>query len=100
VRTLCWLCQIAGGLCDNLLTCVVRAWDYGKPIYVAPAMNTFMWESPFTRRHLEVVAELGVFVIPPVTKRLACGDYGNGSMADTSEICNTIRLFFGSQDGL
>ncbi|KAM0882806.1 hypothetical protein ACQ4PT_032051 [Festuca glaucescens] len=94
------LAKIAGGLCDNLLTCVVRAWDYGKPMYVAPAMNTFMWDSPFTRRHLDVVAELGVSVIPPVTKRLACGDYGNGAMAEPSEICRTIRLFFGSQDPL
>lgn len=92
--------QIAGGLCDNLLTCVVRAWDYSKPIYVAPAMNTFMWDNPFTRRHLDVVAGLGVSLIPPVTKRLACGDYGNGAMAEPAEICRTLRLFFGSQDPL
>lgn len=94
------LAKIAGGLCDNLLTCVVRAWDYGKPIYVAPAMNTFMWDSPFTRRHLDFVAELGVSVIPPVTKRLACGDYGDGAMAEPFEICRTVGLFFGSQDRL
>ncbi|CAM0880225.1 unnamed protein product [Alopecurus aequalis] len=94
------LAKIAGGLCDNLLTCVVRAWDYGKPIYVAPAMNTFMWDSPFTRRHLDVLADLGVSLVPPVTKRLACGDYGNGAMAEPSEICRTVALFFRSQDRL
>jgi phosphopantothenoylcysteine decarboxylase len=100
MSTPCCVGQIAGGLCDNLLTCVVRAWDYGKPIYVAPAMNTFMWDSPFTRRHLDFVAELGVSVIPPVTKRLACGDYGDGAMAEPFEICRTVGLFFGSQDRL
>ncbi|KAI4976388.1 hypothetical protein ZWY2020_049995 [Hordeum vulgare] len=26
------LAKIAGGLCDNLLTCIIRAWDYKKPI--------------------------------------------------------------------
>lgn len=89
--------QVAGGLCDNLLTCVVRAWDYSKPVYVAPAMNTFMWDNPFTARHLAVLRDLGMSVVPPVTKRLACGDYGNGAMAEPSEICRTLMLFFGPQ---
>ncbi len=29
------LAKIAGGLCDNLLTCVVRAWDFDKPLLVS-----------------------------------------------------------------
>ncbi|CAB4317634.1 unnamed protein product [Prunus armeniaca] len=36
------LSKIAKGLCDNLLTCVVHAWDYSKPFFVAPAMNTLL----------------------------------------------------------
>ncbi|XP_073099433.1 phosphopantothenoylcysteine decarboxylase isoform X3 [Elaeis guineensis] len=88
------LAKIAGGLCDNLLTCIVRAWDYSKPLYVAPAMNTFMWHNPFTKRHLEVISELGIVLIPPITKRLACGDYGNGAMAEPSMIYNTVRLSY------
>lgn len=76
---------------------MVRAWDYSKPVYVAPAMNTFMWGNPFTARHLAAVRELGVSLIPPVTKRLACGDYGNGAMAEPSEIYRTLLLFFGPQ---
>ncbi|XP_051139828.1 probable phosphopantothenoylcysteine decarboxylase [Andrographis paniculata] len=85
--------KIAGGLCDNLLTCIVRAWDYSKPIFVAPAMNTFMWNNPFTERHLMVIDDLGISLIPPVMKRLACGDYGNGAMAEPSLIYSTVRLF-------
>ena len=84
--------QIAGGLCDNLLTCIVRAWDYSKPLFVAPAMNTLMWNNPFTERHLETINQLGIILIPPVTKRLACGDYGNGAMAETSQIYTSVRL--------
>jgi hypothetical protein len=26
------LAKMAGGLCDNLLTCIVRAWDFRKPL--------------------------------------------------------------------
>jgi len=58
--------HIAGGLCDNLLTCIVRAWDYSKPLFVAPAMNTLMWNNPFTKRHLQTVNQLGIILIPPV----------------------------------
>ncbi|KAG6525465.1 hypothetical protein ZIOFF_015421 [Zingiber officinale] len=88
------LAKIAGGLCDNLLTCIVRAWDYRKPIYVAPAMNTFMWNNAFTKRHLDVIKELGFHLIPPIAKTLACGDHGNGAMAEPHVIYNTIRLSF------
>ncbi len=28
------LAKVAHGLCDNLLTCVVRAWDFAKPLLV------------------------------------------------------------------
>ncbi|CAL8465391.1 g4927 [Coccomyxa elongata] len=80
------LAKIAQGFCDNLLTCVVRAWDFGKPLLVAPAMNTFMWDSPFTSSHLGTLYELGATVIPPVSKTLACGDVGNGAMASPDVI--------------
>ncbi|GJN29373.1 hypothetical protein PR202_gb17596 [Eleusine coracana subsp. coracana] len=91
------LAKIAGGLCDNLLTCIVRAWDYRKPIFVAPAMNTFMWNNPFTERHLQTISQLGIRLIPPVVKKLACGDYGNGAMAETSQIYAFVRLACKSQ---
>lgn len=29
------LAKMAGGLCDNLLTCVVRAWDFDRPVLVS-----------------------------------------------------------------
>lgn len=85
--------KIAGGLCDNLLTCIVRAWDYSKPLFVAPAMNAFMWKNPFTERHLMSIDELGINLIPPVSKKLACGDYGTGAMAEPDLIHSTIRIF-------
>ncbi|KAH7285981.1 hypothetical protein KP509_33G054000 [Ceratopteris richardii] len=86
------LSKIAGGLCDSLLTCIIRAWDYSKPIFVAPAMNTFMWENRFTQKHLESIKDLGILVISPIPKKLACGDSGNGAMAEPSVIDSTLRL--------
>ncbi|XP_010480973.1 PREDICTED: probable phosphopantothenoylcysteine decarboxylase [Camelina sativa] len=57
------LCKIVGGLCDNLLTCLVRAWDYSKPLFVANAMNTLIWNNPLTEHHLVLLDELGITLI-------------------------------------
>eukprot|EP01016_Furgasonia_blochmanni_P037017 TRINITY_DN430_c0_g1_i1.p1 TRINITY_DN430_c0_g1~~TRINITY_DN430_c0_g1_i1.p1 ORF type:complete len:193 (+),score=20.36 TRINITY_DN430_c0_g1_i1:46-624(+) len=75
------LAKLSNGLCDNLLTCVVRAWDFSTrlqdengqslrfakdennvdllryPIMVAPAMNTLMYEVRKRQEVLEQVYE-------------------------------------------
>jgi phosphopantothenoylcysteine decarboxylase len=104
------LAKVSLGLCDNLLTCVYRAWDLSRPVVLAPAMNTLMWEHPATARHLrrlledhgggpglpggsaEALCEAinagceRLRVVPPVSKRLACGDEGVGGMAPVADI--------------
>lgn len=97
------LAKLANGLCDDLLSCIVRAWDFKDPnkrLIIAPAMNTMMWESPFTQKHLETLVELGggtmddqkrVQIIGPVEKTLACGDVGNGAMASPEDIARLVR---------
>src|SRR5207249_4147638 len=50
------LAKLASGLSDNCLTCVWRAWEPSRPVVLAPAMNTLMWENPLTRRHLNALA--------------------------------------------
>src|SRR5205807_1588870 len=47
------LAKLATGLADNCLTCVWRAWDANRPVVLAPAMNTLMWDHPLTGRHLQ-----------------------------------------------
>ena len=109
------LAKIAVGLSDNFLTCLIRAWDFARPVVLAPAMNTMMWDSPITRRHLgqiladrgdgrhgdawglEDAAEMfarhapGIVLVPPQAKKLACGDVGQGAMADVATIAEVIR---------
>ncbi len=96
------LAKFALGISDNCLSCVFRAWDFSKPVVLAPAMNTLMWESPVTLRHLGQLLEdratvsppvdwtldeapmifarhaPRIVLIPPQAKRLACGDFGTG----------------------
>jgi phosphopantothenoylcysteine decarboxylase len=108
------LAKFANGLCDNCLTCVWRAWDPARPVLLAPAMNTFMWEHPLSARHLRQLAldagaqdsaeHVSLEVLPawvnahcpflrliePVTKELACGDVGVGAMAPVDMIVNSV----------
>ncbi|KXS14699.1 flavo protein [Gonapodya prolifera JEL478] len=82
------LAKIANGLCDNLLTCVLRAWPASLPVVLCPAMNTAMYQNPFTSRHTQTIKEVlpNFEFIDPVSKRLACGDTGVGAMAPVSII--------------
>jgi phosphopantothenoylcysteine decarboxylase len=107
------LAKLAAGLCDNALTCVARAWDTRRPMLLAPAMNTLMWEHPATRRNLaQIAADAGIstvdsptvesmiaiinhanerlIVVPPISKSLACGDVGLGAMAEIAVIVESI----------
>lgn len=116
------LAKFALGISDNLLSCVYRAWEPEKPIILAPAMNTRMWESPVTLRHLrQIVADhsdtpfdgewsLGdlpdvvervtprLVLIPPQSKRLACGDTGVGAMAEVVTISSIVQSWISRSD--
>ncbi|KAF4466201.1 phosphopantothenoylcysteine decarboxylase [Fusarium albosuccineum] len=98
------MAKIVNGLCDNLLTSVVRAWDTTgavdgakKKILVAPAMNTCMWNHPVTGSQLRVLdkewgGENGWFeVLRPISKGLACGDVGDGAMVTWQRIVQEIE---------
>ncbi|CAI9734111.1 phosphopantothenoylcysteine decarboxylase isoform X1 [Octopus vulgaris] len=84
------LAKIANGLCDNLLTCIVRAWDQKKPLLFAPAMNTLMWEHVITKKQIETLTGFGYIEIPCVAKKLACADVGMGAMASVETIVEKI----------
>ncbi|KAJ3321150.1 hypothetical protein HDV06_004603 [Boothiomyces sp. JEL0866] len=86
--------KAANGLCDNLLTCVLRAWDIksGKKVVFCPAMNTAMWDHPITNTQLENIKKWGYLeIVDPIPKLLACGDLGNGAMAETGEIAKYVK---------
>lgn len=87
------MAKMAVGMCDNLVTCVARAWDREKPLFYCPAMNTVMWDHPVTRDHQSKLSEFGFREIPPVVKQLACGDFGSGGMAEVPSIVQTVRPF-------
>ncbi|XP_074615709.1 phosphopantothenoylcysteine decarboxylase-like isoform X2 [Acropora palmata] len=85
------MAKISCGLCDNLLTCTIRAWDVKKPLLFCPAMNTFMWEHPITSVQVKQLIHMGYTHIPPIKKTLACGDTGVGAMAEVPIIVSHVK---------
>lgn len=87
------LAKITGGLCDDLLTSVIRAWDVKRTIVAAPAMNQLMWEHPVTAKQVAILADEWDWfeVLMPQVKLLACGDVGQGGMCDWREIVAVIE---------
>nr|XP_014123126.1 phosphopantothenoylcysteine decarboxylase isoform X3 [Zonotrichia albicollis] len=92
------LAKVANGICDNLLTCVIRAWDLSKPLLFCPAMNTAMWEHPITARHVEQLKAFGYTEIPCVVKKLVCGDEGRGAMAEVWTIVERVKKILEERD--
>ena len=72
------------GIADNLLTSVLLATR--ARVFVAPAMNTGMWESAATQENIAALKERGVTVVDPDDGELACGVSGKGRVADPDAI--------------
>jgi phosphopantothenoylcysteine decarboxylase len=108
------LAKLAAGLADNCLTCVWRAWEPSRPVVLAPAMNTLMWQHPLTVRHLrQLAADAGAVppadipldslpdwinahcphlrIVAPESRRLACGDVGVGALAGLDHIMTVVQ---------
>lgn len=70
--------KIAGGIADDMLTTTVMACQ--KPVLIAPAMNTKMYENPILQDNLEKLRGYGYEIIEPASGHLACGTSGAGKM--------------------
>lgn len=92
------LAKISHGICDNLLTSTIRAWDWSKPIFMCPAMNTMMWNNKPTLEQIHLLQSWGATIIDPVEKKLACNDIGMGAMAIVENITKSVKIFFEKND--
>ena len=76
--------KIANGICDNLLTSIICA--FNKPVLIAPAMNTNMWNNPFVQENIKKLSSNGYEFVDPESGYLACGTNGAGRLADINKI--------------
>ena len=76
--------KIANGICDNLLTSIAAA--FKKPVILAPAMNSNMWNNPFVQENLKKLVDNGFVNVAPECGFLACGTNGEGRLAALDKI--------------
>jgi phosphopantothenoylcysteine decarboxylase/phosphopantothenate--cysteine ligase len=92
------MAKLVSGLAPDLASTALLATD--KPVLLAPAMNVRMWEHPATRRNLAALRRDGLHVIGPNEGEMACGEFGEGRMAEPGEILAAIASLLGVQDQL
>ncbi|HET9343328.1 MAG TPA: bifunctional phosphopantothenoylcysteine decarboxylase/phosphopantothenate--cysteine ligase CoaBC [Candidatus Eremiobacteraceae bacterium] len=78
------LAKLAHGIADDLLsTCALAT---RNPVLVAAAMNTAMYEAEPTQRNIETLQSRGYEFVSPGSGFLACGEIGEGRLAEEDEI--------------
>lgn len=80
--------KFANGIADDALSTLYLA--YTGKVYVAPAMNTHMYEHPAVQRNMQRLKEDGVSFLEPTEGMLACGDVGKGRMQDLPLIFDAL----------
>ena len=83
--------RFAAGLGDDLAGALFLAHDRTKPFLVAPAMNPAMWSHPATVAAVERLRQWGVRFLPVGEGRTACGEIGEGRLAEPAEIVETVE---------
>lgn len=82
------IAKIACGRADDLLTTTALATE--APLVVAPAMNVHMWHAEPTRDNISALRRRGVVIVDPGCGELACGDVGEGRLAEVDAIAAAV----------
>lgn len=80
--------KLANGIADDMLTTVAMAVQ--KPIVLAPAMNTAMYENAAVQGNMKTLSERGVMLLEPDSGRLACGAVGKGKLVSTETMLEAV----------
>ena len=83
------LAQAAHGLAGDLATTTLLATD--KRVLFAPAMNVRMWEHAATQRNIQTLRNDGQLFVGPDSGAMACGEFGDGRMAEPEAIADAIE---------
>ena len=91
------IAKFANGIADDFLTTLYVSTT--TPVVVAPAMNVEMWRHAATQENLRLLAERGVGIVEPESGYLACGEVGEGRLAEPEKIVAEVldRLQASSQ---
>lgn len=82
--------KFANGIGDDLATTLMLAVKDVTKVYIAPAMNTVMYDNPIIQENMNKLSNLGFNFIEPASGLLACGDVGKGKFPTTEFLLTEI----------
>ncbi len=88
------IAKLCHGRADDLLSTVILA--TGAKIMLAPAMNQKMFASSAMKDNMKLLMKRGMFIIEPGFGVQACGDVGEGRLAEPSDIAKQAADLFTS----
>ncbi|MBQ9693317.1 MAG: hypothetical protein IJV69_00980 [Kiritimatiellae bacterium] len=85
------MAKLAHGIADNLLTQTALACT--KPLLLAPAMNTNMWQHPATQANVQLLLNRKATLLMPEAGDLACGVTGTGRLPEPDALFKQLQAF-------
>ena len=82
------LAKISEGRADDLLSTSALATE--ATLVIAPAMNVHMWLAETTQAAIAKLRARGAVIVEPESGELACGDVGEGRLADPAVIAEAV----------
>jgi phosphopantothenoylcysteine decarboxylase/phosphopantothenate--cysteine ligase len=82
------LAKFAAGLADDFLSTLYLSTT--TPVVIAPAMNVEMWRHPATVSSVRTLRDRGVVFVDPESGYQACGERGEGRLADPARISSAV----------
>jgi phosphopantothenoylcysteine decarboxylase/phosphopantothenate--cysteine ligase len=89
------IARLAVGMADDLVTTALLALEHDVPRLLCPAMNPTMLAHPATQRNLSRLREDGWEVVEPGEGLTACGEHGQGRLAEPADIAARVRAILG-----
>lgn len=84
--------KYAHGIADDALSTLLLATK--RPVFIAPAMNTNMYEHQVVQENIHKLEKNGCHIITPGEGALACGDEGRGRMEEPEAIFDAVEHHF------
>ena len=79
--------KLVAGIADDIVTTTwIAAMDLGKPMFIAPAMNSMMWNYPATQLSIQKLSQWNINILMPQSGELACGETGSGRLMEIEDI--------------
>lgn len=90
--------KYANGIADDMLTTTLMATT--APVVICPAMNVNMYNSAAYRANVATLKKRGVYFVDAESGFLACGDVGQGRLAEPKEIVVSCERILGQNKQL